>query len=120
LQSTQSLPLTSIASISLFLSSMDLFPAVNAVYKTFFGVNPPTRACVAVPLPIGERVRLEAVAFAGDEKDRKALHVQSLSYWAPANIGPYSQSIIVRASFPFSRRRAMPSRTMLSGYGFLL
>lgn len=96
LLSTHSLPLTSIASISLLLSSMDLFPAVNAIYKTFFGSSPPTRACVAVPLPKGERVRLEAVAFAGDEKDRNALHVQSLSYWAPANIGPYSQVVIVR------------------------
>ena len=27
---------------------------------------------------------------------RSALHVQSLSYWAPANIGPYSQAITVR------------------------
>ncbi|KAL7411096.1 hypothetical protein BDY24DRAFT_343422 [Mrakia frigida] len=89
------LPLTSISTISLFLSSMDLFPAVNAIYKTFFGTSPPTRACVAVPLPNGERVRLEAVAFDGEERERKALHVQSLSYWAPANIGPYSQSVIV-------------------------
>jgi diphthine-ammonia ligase len=27
--------------------------------------------------------------------DRKALHVQSRSYWAPANIGPYSQAISI-------------------------
>lgn len=26
---------------------------------------------------------------------RQALHVQGLSYWAPANIGPYSQAVIV-------------------------
>jgi diphthine-ammonia ligase len=28
--------------------------------------------------------------------DRKALHVQSRSYWAPANIGPYSQAISIQ------------------------
>lgn len=85
---------------------MDLFPAVNAIYKTFFGISPPTRACVATPLPLGERLRLEAVAFVGEEKDRKALHVQSLSYWAPANIGPYSQSVIVNpAALSFSSER---------------
>jgi diphthine-ammonia ligase len=27
--------------------------------------------------------------------DRKALHVQSRSFWAPANIGPYSQAISI-------------------------
>lgn len=27
---------------------------------------------------------------------RQAMHVQSLSYWAPANIGPYSQLVDVR------------------------
>lgn len=32
---------------------------------------------------------------------RSALHVQSLSYWAPANIGPYSQAITVSASVVF-------------------
>lgn len=85
---------------------MDLFPAVNAIYKTFFGISPPTRACVATPLPLGERLRLEAVAFVGEDKDRKALHVQSLSYWAPANIGPYSQSVIVNPADPsFSSER---------------
>jgi diphthine-ammonia ligase len=31
---------------------------------------------------------------------RKALHVQSRSYWAPANIGPYSQAISVPLPSP--------------------
>jgi hypothetical protein len=26
------------------------------------------------------------------------LHVQGLSYWAPANIGPYSQGVVVSPS----------------------
>ncbi len=27
--------------------------------------------------------------------DRKTMHVQSVSHWAPANIGPYSQAVEV-------------------------
>ena len=81
----------------MLLSSIDLFAAVNVIYATFFGSSPPARACVSVDLPQPIRVRLECIAF--DENhpsDRQALHVQGLSYWAPANIGPYSQAITVR------------------------
>jgi hypothetical protein len=31
----------------------------------------------------------------GRVQGRQALHVQGLSYWAPANIGPYSQAVSV-------------------------
>ncbi|GAA6041927.1 hypothetical protein JCM8097_000227 [Rhodosporidiobolus ruineniae] len=86
-------------------SSMSLFPRINAVYASYFGTSPPTRACVAVPEGRGEgrwRVKLEGVARLQGEmggkqgqkgEERKALHVQSLSYWAAANIGPYSQAV---------------------------
>lgn len=75
---------------------MDLFLRVNAVYAKFFGVSPPARACVGVDLPDGIRVRLECIAFAETTSfGRQSLHVQGLSYWAPANIGPYSQAITV-------------------------
>ena len=82
---------------------MSLFLPANAVYLTYFGTSPPSRATVAVPLPSGSRIRLEVVGF--DDRPsggslrvqgRQALHVQGLSYWAPANIGPYSQAVTVR------------------------
>jgi diphthine-ammonia ligase len=105
---------------------MSLFAPANEVYRSFFGTSPPSRATVAVKLPPGERVRLEVVGFddrpdkeetgseiqTGTESGREmlgegagvrlvggrqALHVQGLSYWAPANIGPYSQAVIVSA-----------------------
>jgi len=85
--------------MNIFISSMEDFASINAIYATYFGVSPPARACVAVDLPRPLRVVLDCVAYA--EKtvgDRKALHVQGLSYWAPANIGPYSQAIIVRTN----------------------
>ncbi|TFK43414.1 hypothetical protein BDQ12DRAFT_718637 [Crucibulum laeve] len=90
------LKLSNCAHINIFLSSMDLFSAVNPIYATFFGTSPPARACVAVDLPQGIRVRMDCIAFVEkSSSDRQALHVQGLSYWAPANIGPYSQAIIV-------------------------
>ena len=91
------LTLANCADINIFLSSMDLFARVNAVYANYFGSSPPARACVAVDLPDNLRVKLDAIAFIErSPNERQALHVQGLSYWAPANIGPYSQAIVVR------------------------
>ena len=95
------LDLTSVAHINLYLSSMSLFPSVNAVYNTFFGPSPSTRACVSVLLPPGQRVRMDVLAHKASSRfqpgtlqnQRSALHVRGLSYWAPANIGPYSQAM---------------------------
>lgn len=49
-------------------------------------VDTPPRLQIQLTIfdPSAERSRLEA---------KKALHVQSRSYWAPANIGPYSQAV---------------------------
>lgn len=70
-----------------------------------FGTSPPTRACVAADLPPGQRVCIDIIAYGDEEqKVRQSLHVQSLSYWAPANIGPYSQSITVSVYFTASDR----------------
>ncbi|KAJ3563369.1 hypothetical protein NP233_g8983 [Leucocoprinus birnbaumii] len=81
--------------INIFISSIDLFARVNAVYGKYFGTSPPSRACVAVDLPHPIRVRLDCTAFIEPSpSSRQALHVQGLSYWAPANIGPYSQAIV--------------------------
>jgi len=75
---------------------MDFFPFLNAIYATFFGTSPPTRACVAVDLPLPMRVKFDCFAYAEtDQTQRTALHVQGLSYWAPANIGPYSQAVLI-------------------------
>lgn len=92
---SQGFAMTDVCHVNVYLASQSLFPAFNAVYCTFFGAAPPSRACVAVPLGSGgARVALDAVAFHDTQPStRRALHVQSLSYWAPANIGPYSQAV---------------------------
>jgi diphthine-ammonia ligase len=57
----------------------------------------PYRVCVQVDLKHGHRLQIDCIV--GDtlegHNQREALHVQGLSYWAPANIGPYSQCIKV-------------------------
>jgi len=79
-----------------YLRSMEDFGAVNSIYKTFMGTSPPTRACVAIDLAPEIHLQLDCLAYAENtQTDRQALHVQSLSYWAPANIGPYSQAVTV-------------------------
>lgn len=98
---------------------MSLFPSINAVYSTYFGTSPPTRACVAVILPGTARIKLEGIAQKEGRRGRKALHVQSLSYWAAANIGPYSQAVTVRPcgtlSFFTTRILIAKSKTMQTG-----
>ena len=85
----------------LLLDSMIDFVAINFEYSKVFTVpNPPARVTIACgeKLPDSVLVSLSVVLYAGPREKRRGLHVQSRSYWAPANIGPYSQAI----SAPFS------------------
>ncbi|CAG8586228.1 1334_t:CDS:10 [Paraglomus brasilianum] len=84
-----------IVSMNVVISDMNDFGRVNAVYKTYFDIKPATRACVAVNLPHPVRIQVDLVAIKNvSPEERETMHVQSLSYWAPANVGPYSQAII--------------------------
>lgn len=83
--------------MSLYVRNMNEYAELNAVYvQTFNFANPPARVCVECPLPDGLQVIMEAVAFRSHNNDiqnqRHTMHVQSISHWAPASIGPYSQS----------------------------
>ncbi|KAF9916045.1 hypothetical protein BX616_004751 [Lobosporangium transversale] len=80
--------------MQVFVSNMGDFGIVNSVYKVFFDINPPPRACVGANLPSPVRIQVSCTAIhknATSPKPRQTLHVQGISYWAPANIGPYSQ-----------------------------
>ncbi|KAL8709081.1 MAG: hypothetical protein Q9220_006102 [cf. Caloplaca sp. 1 TL-2023] len=84
---------------TILLRSMDDFQAVNQEYAKLFSEqpNPPARVTVACgdSLPPGVNVILSLViSYRKYEMDPR-LHVQSMSYWAPANIGPYSQATTV-------------------------
>lgn len=94
---------------SLSLSDMSNFAHINKIYSNFFSIKrygplPPARACVGSSfLGKGCFLQLSVMLdvscpnpvegpFTGQIK-KNGLHVQGRSYWAPCNIGPYSQAI---------------------------
>nr|XP_019953395.1 PREDICTED: diphthine--ammonia ligase isoform X1 [Paralichthys olivaceus] len=97
--------ITDIILIHLYVSSMEEYGPLNTVYKKHFGINPPARVCVQAPLPAGQLLQIDCLLHDWTEPlqegcfhQREAMHVQSLSHWAPANIGPYSQAVRVDES----------------------
>lgn len=83
-----------ITHVTLLLRSMSDFSTVNAIYNEWFPhPNPPSRVCVAIGdvMPVGCNILMHTQACFPSE--RRGLHIQGRSYWAPANIGPYSQAI---------------------------
>ncbi|KAF3044735.1 hypothetical protein E8E12_010029 [Didymella heteroderae] len=98
----------SINHCTLLLRSMSDFTVLNPIYGQYFsGVNPPARVTISVGdcMPSGIDVMLSIAidksAYTAKGKlvrsvNRQGLHVQGRSYWAPANIGPYSQAVSVK------------------------
>ncbi|KAJ6161280.1 hypothetical protein N7470_004676 [Penicillium chermesinum] len=83
---------------TVLLRSMADFSLMNNVYVSLFQKpNPPARVTVACgdTLPADVKVMVSFVVDAGFREERQGLHVQSRSYWAPANIGPYSQAMSI-------------------------
>lgn len=94
---SQSLPATAITNSVILLRHMSDFPAINKLYGALFPQpSPPARVTVAcgacLPAGCGIVIYL-TVQPALLDGERQGLHVQSRSYWAPANIGPYSQAV---------------------------
>ena len=57
------LTLEHVAKATVFLTTMDDFAAMNAVYETAFGGHKPARSTVAVAgLPVGALVEIEVIA----------------------------------------------------------
>lgn len=98
----------SINHCTLLLRCMSDFTVLNPIYGQYFSsVNPPARVTVSVGdcMPTGIDVMLSITidksTYTSKGKlvrsvDRQGLHVQGRSYWAPANIGPYSQAVSVK------------------------
>ncbi|KAK5220805.1 hypothetical protein LTR47_011115 [Exophiala xenobiotica] len=89
---------SNIVSTTLLLKDMSDFAAVNSTYSSLFRAgepNPPARVTISCQLPDDAEVSLSIILDLGPRDARRGLHVQSRSYWAPANIGPYSQAICV-------------------------
>ncbi|TFB05630.1 Diphthine-ammonia ligase [Trichoderma ghanense] len=100
--SSSSLDAAQITNTTIILRDMADFPRINAEYgKLFRRPNPPSRVTISCGdlLPPGYNVMVFlTIPKSGANTSRNGLHVQSRSYWAPANIGPYSQAIDVAVS----------------------
>ncbi|KAK8027383.1 hypothetical protein PG991_004439 [Apiospora marii] len=93
----KSLAASAITNTIIVLRHMSDFPTINKLYGGLFREpNPPARVTIAsgdcLPHGCGIAIYLTVQPSLGWD-DRQGLHVQSRSYWAPANIGPYSQAI---------------------------
>lgn len=92
-----SLEPSDITNVVIALRRMSDFPQVNGEYgKLFPKPNPPSRVTISCGdlLPPGINITVYlTVPSSRTTASRNGLHVQSRSYWAPANIGPYSQAI---------------------------
>ncbi|XP_054827756.1 diphthine--ammonia ligase [Eublepharis macularius] len=99
---SKGLELTDIILVHLYMKSMEDFSEINSAYTTAFDLCPPARVCVEAPLPEGMLFQMDCLAHKYNEMtgevsccQKQIMHVQSISHWAPANIGPYSQCIQV-------------------------
>lgn len=81
--------------VTLLLNNMENFAPLNKVYLSFFVGKylPPSRVCVETTLPLPNMVLLSCV-IATSDVPKSGIHIRSRSYWAPQNIGPYSQAIL--------------------------
>ncbi|KAM6068381.1 diphthine--ammonia ligase isoform 2-T2 [Theristicus caerulescens] len=102
---SEGLKLKDIILVHLYMKSMKDFNVINSVYVTEFDLCPPARVCVETLLPDGVLFCIDCLAHKYDiamddvlHDEKLVMHVQSISHWAPASIGPYSQSIKVEDS----------------------
>jgi diphthine-ammonia ligase len=116
--------------VHLYLPNMRHFAAANAVYAQFFpAINPPARACVqlestaggpgvVVEVLVSIPPRDNAMSSAPTRRSsRKVLHVQSVSEWAPACIGPYAQALAFSGIVHFAGQIPLhpPTMEVISG-----
>ncbi|KAL3423981.1 ATP-binding endoribonuclease [Phlyctema vagabunda] len=89
-----------IISTIILLRNMSDFGAINKIYgELFTQPNPPARVTIScgdsMPAHTNVTIHLHIRTCISTDplQDKRSLHVQSRSYWAPANIGPYSQAV---------------------------
>lgn len=87
--------LAAVVYTQVFGSQFSHFAAVNAAYLDVFHRTVPAPSRAFVGLGQHNQMRISIVSIApkfASTIDRKVLHVQSISCWAAACIGPYAQS----------------------------
>lgn len=73
---------------NLLLTDINNYNNVNKIYSNYFKLKPPSRVCLQTPSNSNTICRLQLI---GTRAEKTCMHIQSRSYWAPANIGPYAQ-----------------------------
>ncbi|XP_050540996.1 uncharacterized protein LOC126905392 [Daktulosphaira vitifoliae] len=102
----RNLELSDVVAVTLYVRDMTEFLKMNELYASIMcRVSPPVRVCVEIPLSEHTPILMDVVAYKPPRKNssnsnlpavaKQTMHVQSISHWAPANIGPYSQAIKV-------------------------
>lgn len=80
--------------VTLLLRNMNKFSDCNKIYLSKFShcFLPPSRVCIETNLSEPYQVQLSCKIIAKEFNIKKGIHIRSRSYWAPQNIGPYSQA----------------------------
>jgi len=92
---------SAIINTTILLRRMADFFTVNTIYGALFDApNPPSRVTVSCGDLFSKDPSINIAVYLTVHHglrhgQRQGLHVQSRSYWAPANIGPYSQAITI-------------------------
>ncbi|TPX49371.1 inorganic diphosphatase [Synchytrium endobioticum] len=94
-----------------YVQDLTLFGRMNTVYGKYFGCNPSPRVTVQGMLADGKSIQIDCLAVSALE-NREYMHVQSISYWAPANIGPYSQATSTHATLYVAGQIGLTPQTM--------
>ncbi|KAM9924937.1 hypothetical protein OXX80_011057 [Metschnikowia pulcherrima] len=89
------LSLQHIQHMTVLVQEMTDFSRLNSIYESVFQgfYLPPSRVCVETTLPVSCKLQISCVALQA-ENFKSGIHIRSRSYWAPQNIGPYSQAIV--------------------------
>lgn len=115
------------AHVNFFVPDMRDFARVNVGYSKNFAIRPPSRACTeapsigawclssALPTSVSEDganalsfLSVDAqIVFPSPTYPREVLHIQGLSHWAPANIGPYAQAVGYRGIYSYAGQIGM-------------
>ena len=82
--------------VTMFVKDMSHFVHLNSIHGRHFPqVNPPARATLQLSDGLDCILSLEVLCMKTRTKisEKKVLHVQSISSWAPSCIGPYAQAV---------------------------
>ncbi|KAG8449586.1 hypothetical protein GDO86_016291 [Hymenochirus boettgeri] len=106
--------------VHLYIRKMEDFATINREYGTLFPTAPPARVCLQCGLHGDAFFKMDVLFFSAlpaehsiHSESKVTMHVQSLSHWAPANIGPYSQAVRVGSTLFCAGQIALIPCTML-------